>query len=191
MNGNYRFAAIAVSLLLALSVFQGSASASEQNPFHIGFEQQVYRTGIIPGIRFERGFAGRHSVHLRLGYQEIRHEDFGVHDDERGNGAGFSLGYSRFQKAGFARWSFGIRSDVWFNTLDWVDDEGTVNEVRGTTDVIVLQPTIDASYRYPLTKGFFVTPSVAAGFEINVDTDGEDVGEGFILLFGLTVGMQF
>jgi len=70
MNGSYRLFAIATTLLI-LAVFQGTARASEQNPFHIGFEQQVYRTGIIPGIRFERGFAGRHSVHLRLGYHWV------------------------------------------------------------------------------------------------------------------------
>lgn len=188
MKGSYRFSVTAASILLALVVFQNTANASGTQ---VAFEQQVYPTGIIPGVRFERGFARRSSVHFRIGYQEIRHEDFGVHDDERGDGAGFSLGYSRFLNTGFTGWAFGVRSDLWFNRLDWIDDEGTPEELSGTTQVTVLQPTVDVSYRFLMSNNFFITPSLAAGFEINIDTDGEDVGEGFIVLLGLIAGFNF
>jgi len=179
---------LAALFLLCLSPVQ----AGEDTALDLGFELQVYRTGIIPGVRIERGFARRHAVHFRLGYQRIRHEDFGVHDDERGNGRGFSLGYSWFLKpGGFKGWSFGVRSDLWFNTLDWIDNEGEPDEMSGTTDVVVLQPTVDAAYRWRISDNYFVMPSIAAGFEINVDTDGEDVGEGFILLVGIVAGYSF
>jgi len=156
-----------------------------------GFELQVYPTGVIPGFRYERAIAERRSLHLRVGYQEIRHEDFGVHDDERGDGAGFSIGHSWYRKASHLGWSFGIRSDLWINTLDWIDDEGTPEEMSGTTVVTVLQPTVDVTYRYALTNKLFLSPSLAAGFEINIDTDGSDVGEGFIVLAGLTFGTRW
>ena len=58
-------------------------------------------------------------------------------------------------------------------------------------DVTVLQPTIEAGYLYPLNNNFFITPTIAYGFEINIDTDGEDTGEGPILLLGLHVGRRF
>ena len=190
MNKLKKLSGLCLALLCFFSL--SPAQADDDTALHLGFELQVYRTGIIPGVRIERGFARRHAVHFRLGYQRIRHEDFGVHDDERGNGRGFSLGYSWFLKpGGFDGWSFGVRSDLWFNTLDWVDNEGEPDEMRGTTDVVVLQPTVDAAYRWQLSDHYFVMPSIAAGFEINVDTDGEEVGQGFILLVGITAGYSF
>jgi len=157
----------------------------------LGFEFQAYPTGIIPGFRYERAISNRRSLHFRLGYQEIRHQDFGVHDDERGNGVGFSIGQSWHRDSNQLGWSFGVRSDLWRNTLDWTDNPGTPMETSGTTDVLVLQPTVDVTYRYPLGNTYFVSPSLAAGFEINIVTDGAAVGQGFILLAGVTIGKSW
>ena len=175
---------LACPLLLFTSVARGFGG-------DVGFELQVYRTGVIPGVRFETDVDERSTFHLRLGAQYIRHEDFGVHDDERGDGVGFSLGYKRYLKRGYTGFSWGLRSDLWFNTLDWTDNPGTADELTGTTDVLVLQPTVELSWLHLATPGLFVTPSVSAGFEINVMTDGEEVGQGFIFLLGLTVGTRF
>ena len=165
--------------------------SDENLPLDVSFELQVYPTGVIPGVRFELALDNQQSIHIRLGVQEIRHEDFGVHDDERGDGAGFTLGYKRYFSPGLTGPALSFRTDLWFNSLDWSDDVGTASERRGRTDVTVLQPTIEFSWHYPLGTQFFVTPSAAAGFEINVDTDGEDVGEGFIILAGVLLGVRF
>jgi len=165
--------------------------AADRPKASIGFELQVYPTGVIPGIRYERAIAERRSLHFRLAYQIIRHQDFGVHDDERGNGFGFSVGHSWHRKPNQFGWSYGIRADLFYNTLDWIDDEGTPMEMSGTTDVTVFQPTVDVSYRYALSQKYFLASSLAAGFEINVDTDGAEVGQGFIYLVGLRIGRLF
>ena len=177
--------------LLGVLLVPVSSVAEQQAPIEFGFELQVYPTGVIPGLRIERGFAQYHSINFRLGVQEIRHQDFGVHDDERGDGAGFSIGYSRYFKPGFTGLSLGARTDLWFNTLDWRDNIGEAQEISGTTDVTVLQPTIDIAYHYLSSPGWFLRPSLAAGFEINIDTDGSDVGQGFIYLASVTVGRRF
>lgn len=184
MNSKY------VLLLLSVLFSQGTY-AQDNNVFDVSLELQGYPTGVIPGIRFEKGFSEQHSVHLRLGYQEIRHEDWGVHQDERGDGYGFTLGYRYYLQPGFQGWSLGFRTDVWFNQLDWTDNIGQTNEVRGRTDVTVIQPTVQTGYLYQFNKRFFLRPTAAMGFEINVDTDGEDVGEGFIVLLGIEAGHRW
>jgi uncharacterized protein YmfQ (DUF2313 family) len=39
---------------------------------------------------------------------------------------------------------------------------------------------VQAGYLLVLDKQFYIRPAVAVGYEINVDTDGKDVGEGVI-----------
>lgn len=36
----------------------------------------------------------------------------------------------------------------------------------------------------------FITPSFANGVEINIKTDGQDVGHGFITLLGISLGVR-
>lgn len=164
--------------------------AQQSQALDISVELQAYPTGVIPGVRFEKGFSNRQAVHLRLGYQEIRHQDFGVHEDERGDGYGFGLGYRYYFKPGFEKLSLGFRTDVWFNSLAWKDNIGLPAEISGNTDVTVFQPTFQLGYLFKLNRNLFVTPSLSFGYEINVDTDGEDVGEGPIWLVGVEAGFR-
>lgn len=176
---------------MLLTVASPMLHSAEHTARDISFELQAYPTGVIPGIRFEYAFNDQQAVHVRLGVQEIRHGDHGEHDDERGDGHGFSLGYKRYFKPGLTGASVSFRTDLWFNSLDWRDDIGLTTERRGHTDVTVIQPTVEISWHHPLGTQFFITPSLGAGFEINIDTDGEDVGEGFIYLAGVLLGMRF
>lgn len=160
-------------------------------PLDLSFEFQAYPTGLIPGIQIEKGFGEKDALHLRLGYQYIRHGDFGVHEDERGDGYGFSLGYKHYLKENFTGWFWGLRNDLWWNTLDWKDNIGTSNEIGGTTEIVVVQPTAMAGYLFELGETGFFTPSIAFGFEVNVQTEGEETGQGAILLLGFEIGKRF
>ena len=159
--------------------------------FNVSLEVQQYPTGTIAALQLERRLADQHAVHGRLGVQRIRHEDYGEHDDERGDGFGFSLGYRYYRSPEQVGWSAGFRTDLWWNSLDWTDNINQADERRGETDVVVLQPTIEVGYLHLLNSEFFITPTVAFGFEINIDTDGEDTGEGPIWLLGLHLGRRF
>lgn len=169
------------------------ATYAQSGVFDLNLEVQAYPTGIIPGIRLEKGFADQHAVHLRLGYNWIRHRDLGVHDDERGDGFGFTVGYKYYFKEGFEGWFLGLRDDTWFNSLDWEDYDGGGNvTASGTSDIIVVQPTAEGGYTFTLGDGSWTfTPNVGFGFEVNVKTDGAEVGQGAILLLGVKIGPRF
>jgi len=165
-------------------VFQGV----ERPHSSLVFEFQAYPTGLIPGVTYERFFSPKDSFNYRLGIQIVRHGDEGVQDLERGNGFGGSFGYRRYLRSGI---SVGARTDLWFNDLDWVDNIGEPDEETGNTDIIVLQPVVEATIRRYFSSNWFVQPSVAAGFEINIFTDGEETGQGFIVLGALSIGRSF
>lgn len=162
---------------------------SQNNPFDINFEFQAYPTGLIPGIRLEKGMSEKSALHLRVGYNWVNHRDLGVQDDEKGDGFGFTLGWKRYFKDINGGLFLGARSDIWFNSIDWtnVDDIGVPES--GTTDIIVVQPTLEGGYLFVKNK-FVFAPTVGFGYEINVKTSGKDVGEGAILLIGINIGYR-
>jgi hypothetical protein len=175
----------AILLLFSFTVFKADAQTLD-----IGFEFQAYPTGLIPGLRIEKGFAEKNAVHLRLGYNLIDHRDLGPHQDETGNGYGFTIGYKRYLKADFKGWSLGIRNDIWFNTIDWKENIDTPQETAGITKITVVQPTAELSYLFEFGNSWIITPSIGFGYEVNVKTEGEPTGEGAILLLGFTIGKR-
>lgn len=173
------------SILITLLGLQALACA--QTTTDLSFEFQAYPTGLIPGIRLEWGFQERHALHLRVGYNWIRHRDLGVHADERGDGFGGTLGYRYFLSQDFRAWFLGLRADIWRNKVAWEDPNAS-----GVSNIWVLQPTLEGGYLFLLGENQWIfAPSLAFGAEINVVTEGAEVGQGLILLLGFSVGKRF
>ncbi|MFK7971854.1 MAG: hypothetical protein AB8F95_15920 [Bacteroidia bacterium] len=152
----------------------------------LGLEFQAYPTGIIPGLRLATDIGDRGEANLRLGYQIIDHQDFGVQDDETGSGVGATLGYRHFFKDARKGFFAGIRTDLWFNSIDYISLLGTPAERRGTSNIVVLQPTLEGGYRFNLGEQFSLTPALGFGVEWNIATNGEPTGQGPIVLGGLS-----
>ena len=161
------------------------SNLNAQNPLSYGFEFQAYPTGLIPGIYFEHSTGERSDIYARLGYNWIRHRDLGKHDDERGDGFGFSVGYKYFiSDAGKTKWRLGIKNDIWWNSIDWTEGSDT-----GNTQITVVQPTLELGYVLQ-RNNLSISPTLAFGYEVNVKTDGSPTGEGAILLLGFQVGRR-
>ncbi|MEZ4918910.1 MAG: hypothetical protein R2792_07345 [Saprospiraceae bacterium] len=178
---------IRIFILVLFLVSLGSASAQAQ--WNLGLEVQGYPTGMISAVQLEYVTAKCHAFHMRAGYNMVRHRDQGVSDDERGGGPGFSLGYRHVYGPKSNQWHLGVRNDLWFNKINWEDLHADGVLHSGTTRIVVLQPTVEAACRLPIPgTEFYYSPSIAFGFEVNVVTNGKEVGQGPILLLGLTVG---
>ncbi len=182
MKSRYIF----IPILLFIAIF----CQAQNYVLDVAFEFQAYPTGLIPGARVEVA-SGKHAGHLRLGYNWIRHGSAGEHQNERGNGFGFSFGYKRYFSETQLGSFVGIKNDVWFNTIDWKDNIGLPNEIGGRSDVIVAQPTATFGYTFRLNPIMVIAPTISLGYEINVWTDGEPTGEGAIFLLGFHVGRRF
>lgn len=195
------FSSLRLALLLSLmACFSITYSQDSDQPgaedfkhrfWQLGAEVQVYPTGVIPGLAVEFGIDpkwGKNALNFRLGYNLFDHRDLGVHDEEIGGGPGFSLGYRRYLSGEYARWFLGVKSDVWFNSVDWKDDLEDGTTAVGETDIIVLQPTAELGYTFFVGgsrgAGLRISPSVAFGWEWNAQTEGQPTGEGAILLVG-------
>jgi len=175
--------------MFLVSVSFTAAMSGQGKTLKLGVEMQGYPTGAIPGLRADLYFNDFSKIHVRIGYNIVRHGDAGEHDDERGGGPGFTIGFDILPFASH-HWTFGVRSDLWFNEIDWYDMGIQLPNVMGMTEVTVLQPTIQAGYRIPFGETVEVVPTLAFGHEFNIKTEGAAVGEGAIFLVGVVVNFE-
>ncbi len=153
-----------------------------QRPFGAGLEVQGYPAGGIFTAQLEAGRGARWALLVSGGVNLTDRGDFGEHDDEEGEGGGGGIAL-RYHPRGSGRgWFVGARADLWRLSIDWTDPGRS-----GNTKVTVLQPTGLAGYRFPVGGGMVLDVSAALGAEINVRTNGEDVGDGAIVLLGVAL----
>jgi len=150
-------------------------------PVDLGLEVRVYPAGLIPVLYGEAPLTPEDTLTFGLGANWTDRGDDGEQDDEEGWGYGGGVGYRRALGPSDRHWFLGVRVDLWKLEIDWKDDNRD-----GTTDVLVLQPTAEGGYTFPLGPNWRGNLFAAIGAEINVDTDGEDVGEGAIALLGVS-----
>ncbi len=171
------------------SIGQDQNSPLPINSSSFGIEFQAYLAGIMPGIVFEKKFSQRHGWHARIGANLADRHDWGKHDDETGSGYGATLGYRYYFETFNQNFSVGPRIDFWQMKIDWVGSNliTITNTMTGTSDISIFQPTLELAWWLPFKKGAYeIGVSITNGFEINVKTEGEDVGEGLISLIGIT-----
>jgi hypothetical protein len=186
-----------IGIVLASAILTGTvcvtpAAAADPSKLAVGAEIQLYPSGVIPGLHGQWALSTKNVLTFRLGYNLAERQDNGEHDDEEGGGPGATVGYRRYFRPDQRRWYVGGRVDLWTMEIDWQDDTGGPAQSSGTTDILVLQPTVEAGYGFQLGGSRWrLDAGLAFGFEINVHTDGEEVGEGASLLGGATVVYNF
>jgi len=166
-----------------------SISCLTAQSVHFGTEVQRYPAGAQFMLTSEFGWQMKNTIHAKIGYNLARRKDFSPYNDlENGGGWGATLGYRRYFNSDFRGFYLGARSDLWGLTIDWEDDLETANPRSGTTNITVLQPTGEIGYLYQFTTiPLAIGLNVSAGWEINIRTEGEQVGEGAIGLLGLRI----
>ncbi len=156
-----------------------------------GIETQIYATGFIPSIKLEKIVRENNAIHFRVGANLFDRRSFGEQDEERGTGYGLTVGYRRYWKENRS-WSLGLRSDLWFNRIDWENHNGIEVISSGKSEVTAIQPTFELGYLFFLdNEGFFLNPSFSFGMELNLNNTGAPVREGIVVLLGATVGKRF
>ena len=199
--------------VLLLPVASGALLA-DAGPWFAGTEVQAYPAGTIAGVNLEKAVADRDLLLFRAGVNRAYRQDFGEHDREQGGGPGGTLGYVRFFQKGYRGWAFGVRLDYWRLEIDWWDNRLSRPERnlqdplflylaasrtdllipyllgtrrRGRTGINVWQPTVEARVVFSLRGRLSLGLSMAVGAERNTRTHGEAVGQGPILLWGVSV----
>lgn len=176
-----------IYLLVPITLIAQNNSESLETKLTIGAEFQAYPAGQMYGLRGEYYLNKNSEVNLRLGYNAAFRMDFsGLNDNEQGGGWGITPGYRYNIDKGYLRNFFvGARCDFWWLSIDWRDADNI--PATGNTKITVVQPTVDLGYKLQISKSLKATFSIAFGQEINVVTNGDEVGQGGISLVGTTL----
>jgi len=179
------FGIIIVLLCSSFDAFSQETVARTSKISTLGLELQGYPAGIITQLRVGFQASPKSELIGSLGYNIAGRQDFGVHDNEEGGGLGYALAYKQYFKEGLKAWFVEAQTSFWQMDIDWTDNNPSNS---GSTYITVFQPTIGFGYDFQL-KGDRLKISLKAAFgsEININTQGEDVGEGGISLFGASL----
>lgn len=149
---------------------------------NIGVNLQWYPAGFIVSMHFEKFYNPQTALSFRIGGNFANRKDFSPYNEnEKGNGLGAGIGYNRYFNFKKGKILLGADTDVWNMWIHWRNNIGQPNETNGTTYTLVLQPWIEAGYFYPVGKSP-VQIGITTGFgrEINVITNGKEVGQGWM-----------
>ncbi len=165
----------------------GQESSDKKMEF-AGMEIQLYPAGTIINAKASWPLSDKGEFIGKLGYNIARRQNFGEHDKENGSGPGFTLAYKHYLKPDRYGWFAEVRMGTWFLDIDWQDNSPLRT---GNSDISVFQPTAGIGYDFLLNDnkiklGFIV----AFGYEVNIVTSGEEVGQGGISLFGASLSFR-
>lgn len=148
----------------------------------VGLSLQIYPAGLISCVTFENYVSQKGSLLFRLGINYADRKDYSPYNDnEKGKGFGGSMGYRKHVPLKLGKIVFGLHCDIWNMWINWKNDIGEPNYTKGQTYTLVLQPWIEGGYFIRL-KSIPLQFGITTGFgrEINVVTNGKDVGQGWM-----------
>ena len=178
-----KFATALSFILLAASAY--SQEEVGYNTTDIGAEFQWYPSGTITGLHLAFNSKLHNSFLIRAGYNKADRKDNGEHASEKGGGWGGSLGYRYYFRPFPHKVFIGLRTDIWRMNIDWTD-----GPLFGETKTWTLQPTFELGYTFIINDQAFITPVLSNGVEVNLKTDGQKVGQGFITMVGISAGFR-
>ena len=153
-----------------------------------GLEIQAYPAGFTGTGRLTYPIGTKLTWTFHVGVNITDRRDWGEHDDESGSGVGFGGVVRYFFNEEGSGFHAGVRNDLWFMDIEWMQNTGQM----GFSDVIVWQPTAQFGYTIvPANSQLLFDFTLSFGQEINIDTTGDPVGQGPILLGGIGFSYRF
>lgn len=154
----------------------------------IGGEYQWHKAGNIIGLHLALNAKIYHGIQVRVGYLNADHEQSGNHKEEKGSGWGGGLGYRYYFKPIPHKFFLGLRTDIWRKKIDWIDINSVATGTSKTWEII---PSLETGYLILINDQGFITPTLSAGYEVNIKTEGAETKRGFLLLAGISAGFRF
>tara|TARA_R110001592_G_scaffold40359_9_gene132612 strand:- start:1466 stop:2005 length:540 start_codon:yes stop_codon:yes gene_type:complete len=176
-----------IRLALVFGMCLWFSAAKAQSIESYGLEIQAYPAGMMFMAKTAFSLNEHNVLTTRIGYNMARRQDFGEHDNEEGGGLGFNVGFKHYLKPARSGFYYELKSSVWFMNIDWKDNSPNRT---GSTSITVFQPTVMAGYDFNLNSKLSLGLYAGFGYEVNVISSGEDVGQGGMSLVGFSLSRK-
>lgn len=182
------FFSIACCLTISAAFAQNNEKNKAPGKLLVGADVQWYPAGWIIAPSVGYFVAPKHVVSARVGVNLADRKDFsGLNDDEKGTGFGGSIGYRFVFTPKKNSFFLGARVDLWGMKIKWKDKIGTPQATNGTTKITIFEPTAEVGYWLKVKNSKLnLLFSGGGGAEINIKTNGKEVGEGGVWLLGVS-----
>jgi len=179
---------VLVVLLLGSNAITAQ-DAGDSKEVRLGVSAQVYPAGFIPTVTLEPFLSEDWSLFFRAGANITDRQDFSdFNDTEEGSGFGGSAGVRKHIPLRKGKIVAGFITDLWGLEIDWTDADAA--PMAGTTNILVLQPYLEAGYFLPFKNSSSqLGATIGFGREINIKTTGEEVEADF--MFSLSLQYSF
>lgn len=182
-----KFLSVVLLLLISLT---GTYAQNDQGlgykTIDIGGELHWSPLQTTGGLHFAYNFPFHHGINLRLHVSKTDFSGKGANDSEKGNGYGLTLGYRYYFLLRPHGFFLGARHDLNRSETDWKKGLATGTSVTWTS-----QPMAEAGYMALINDQLFISPAIAAGYKMNIKTEGQPLYEGAVFYGGISVGYKF
>lgn len=151
----------------------------------IGAQFQYHYYGTVTSLHAAFNSRMHHSLLVQFGYIKADRKDKGEKDEETGSGWGGGLGYRYYFRPHPHKLFIGLKADIYKMKIDWAD-----GILTGQSRTWMLQPSLELGYTIVVNDQGFITPFIASGYQANVKTEGDKVGQGLVPIIGISAGFR-
>ncbi len=178
-----------IAAIFALVLFCNASNAQMEvgyNTTDIGAEFQYYKDGKFIGLHLAHNARLHHSFHGTIGYYMAGDPTASFYYNESNGGLGAGLGYRYYFNLRPHGLFIGANANA-FTYKVMMDTQASEKPIKST----IFIPSLQTGYMLLINDMFFITPTIAAGYKMNLQTDLKVEETKVTALLGISCGLKF
>ncbi len=178
-----------IAALVALTFIFITSNAQMEvgyNTTDIGAEFQYYKDGKFIGLHLAHNAKLHHSFHGMIGYYLAGDPTASFYYNKSNGGLGAGLGYRYYFNLRPHGLFIGANANA-FTYKVMLDAQASEEPINST----IFIPSLQTGYMLLINDMFFITPTVAAGYKMNLQTEMKVEEKKLTALLGISCGFKF
>lgn len=153
------------------------------NTTDVGAEFQWYKDGKFIGLHLAHNAKLHHSFHGEIGYYMAGDPTSSFYSNKTNGGLGTGLGYRYYIDLRPHAFFIGAKANFFIYKIS------TQTLMEFTSKIFI--PSLETGYMILVNDQFFITPTVAMGYKMNLQSEMKFEEEKAVALLGISAGFKF
>ena len=155
------------------------------NTIDVGAEFQWYKDGKFIGLHFASNAKLHHSIHGEVGYYMAGDPTGAFYNNQNKGGLGLGLGYRYYTMLRPHAFFIGVKANMFSNKI--ILNTPTPESYTS----LIFIPAIETGYMFLINHMFFITPTAAVGYKMNLQDAMKVETKKAVGLLGISTGFKF